>query len=68
MTPRPIVQNEFYVCPRTLLKNREPTAWTVKSVNVFRGYQTLIFERGLQQRRKNIVCYSFGELYINIGR
>ena len=54
MTPRPIVQNEFYVCPRTLLKNREPTAWTVKSVNVYRGYQTLILERGLQQRSKNI--------------
>ena len=54
MTPRRIVQNEFYVCPKTLLKNREPTAWTVKSVNVFRGYQTLILGKGLQQRSKNV--------------
>ena len=51
MTPRRIVQNEFYVCPTTLLKNREPTAWTVKSV---RGYQTLLLEKGLQQKSKNI--------------
>ena len=37
MTPRRIVQNEFYVCPKTLLKNREPTTWTVKIVTVVRG-------------------------------
>lgn len=46
MTPRPIVQNEFYVCPRKLLKNREPTAWTVKSVDASNFRERIKYNRG----------------------